>query len=429
MPGCAGDWRSLQPRLIDGVLYVPARAETDGWLGDGMLPLAPDDPDYDTWMEEVDPEELQAAGWSEDEHPRWPAGSEHGGEFRPKEGGALVSEARLGPQPDGTFRVSKGPNLRDWLLNHQWDVPHDILDAWPNLSAEQANRLRTLLSSPDMQRRLSERGMGAIRKEAQWVLRDLGEGTTIPKVEQLPVTSAGRSLLDKLEIGGGRNADNMLEAARTVDRTMKYPRVPGEPTIEVKGAPSTRQRDASFWRGGGSLKPNKIIVAANAHDPISSVTHELGHYLDSLLGQDDWAAQGVLPPVRWNDYSSLQANGTLQRVLAAVKETEMYRQLDEVSRDRFRAHYSGFEYGGRTFAPGVSHIKYLLSPPEMIARSFEQYIAARNPDSKLATSVRHSEEAATYPGYMRGDDLEYVNHAWDTVLEQRGLLKRKVSGT
>jgi hypothetical protein len=65
----------------------------------------------------------------------------------------------------------------------------------------------------------------------------------------------------------------------------------------------------------------------------------------------------------------------------------------------------------------------------MIARSFEQYIAAKNPGSKLANSSRHvfSDTAILppeYPGYMNGVDLETVNAAWDKLLEERGLLKK-----
>lgn len=41
----------MQPeRLPDGRLRVPRRAEADdGMIGDGMVDIGPDDPDWDVW--------------------------------------------------------------------------------------------------------------------------------------------------------------------------------------------------------------------------------------------------------------------------------------------------------------------------------------------------------------------------------------------
>jgi hypothetical protein len=275
--------------------------------------------------------------------------------------------------------------------------------------------------------------LGKERQELKWVLRDLGE----EQAPGEPVISPGptRSILDTLEIGGGRSARNMLAAARTVDQTLSYPKVAGEPKIEIRGTPGRGPRNATFWRRSGSLVPSHITVAAGAVNPISSVTHELGHYLDSLLGQDGTTPAKVGGVSLWRDYSSEQARGTLQPVLAAVKETEMYRKLDDYANGKSRNSlgFSGFRYGGRSFAPGKSHVKYLLKPPEVVARSFEQYIAAKNPDSELARTPRHIFSASAvgepeFPGYMKGQDLENVNRVWDQVLDQRGLLKKRDEG-
>jgi hypothetical protein len=47
-------------RLRNGNLLVPARADSDdgGVIGDGMVEIGPDDPDYDEWVREL---ERQAA--------------------------------------------------------------------------------------------------------------------------------------------------------------------------------------------------------------------------------------------------------------------------------------------------------------------------------------------------------------------------------
>jgi hypothetical protein len=323
--------------------------------------------------------------------------------------------------------------------------------------------------------------MGKIRQEAKWVLRDLGEPQGAPAITAPTSTSPGdfpkRSLLDKLDIGGGKNGPNMLEAARTVDGTMHWPQLPGEPTVEMKGVAGGRSRQAAFWRTRAGV-PYAITVAANGQNPVSSTVHELGHYLDSALGQDDWAGnyapdqaayqrlsqeytelnvnynralgrsdrldpetgltatqlrarirenqeaqKRVATRTTWNDYSSSSATGTLQPVLEAIGKTTMYRKLQEGTR------YSNFHYGGREFAPGRSHVRYLMKPPEMIARSFEQYIAAKNPGSSLARTNRHAFSDGFFPpehpGYLHGQDLHDVNAAWEQVLKARGLLKKE----
>jgi hypothetical protein len=446
-------------------------------------------------------EGIQAAGWDESEHPRWPAGDERGGEFRPKDAGLVGTEARLqGRKPDGSFRIPAAGKLRSWLQAYEGVLFPGTLADWPHLSEAQGLRLKQFLESPAGQSRLAGKGLSAERREASWVLNVLGEEdelpvpiTVAPPLEtpdppvELPQQQYKRSLLDTITIGGGRNSGNMLEAARTIDNTMHYPKVPGEPTIPVRGVSGGRQKQATFWRQTGTHIPAEITLSSRAGNPISSMVHEFGHYLDSLLGQESWVRsytpwpeeysrlvqeydslnkavnraigradrldpdtglsateirsrirttqelmQQVGPRNTWNDYSSLSSTGALSPVVAAIRETDMYHALDNYVKRG--TPMRGFEYGGRTFQPGRGHVRYLLNPPELVARSFEQYVAARNPGSKLARTTRHvfntspgyNDMPPEYPGYMKGEDLERVNAAWDEVLRQRGLLKAGV---
>jgi len=44
-------------RLPNGNLLVPARAEAeDGTIGDGMMEIGPEHPDFERWQEFVEPE-------------------------------------------------------------------------------------------------------------------------------------------------------------------------------------------------------------------------------------------------------------------------------------------------------------------------------------------------------------------------------------
>jgi len=236
-----------------------------------------------------------------------------------------------------------------------------------------------------------------------------------------------RSVLDKLVISGPDIVEPVLEAAKTIDQTMHWPAVPGEPGLKVGPGQKGKANQGVFWRYEGTMKPDRITLAPDGVNPISSATHELGHYLDSLLGQDAWADPKYVGSEKgrenWFNYSSSDPYGTLAPVVTAIKETDMYRGLAGGMQG------AEFQYGGRYFRPGPRHVQYLMNPEEMVARSFEQYIAAKNPGSKIARTTRHAFSQETnlfppeYPGYLKGKDLENVNAAWDRVLEERGLLK------
>jgi hypothetical protein len=45
----------MRPRLTEtGTLLVPRRAESNGVVGDGMVEIGPDDPEYARWVAELE---------------------------------------------------------------------------------------------------------------------------------------------------------------------------------------------------------------------------------------------------------------------------------------------------------------------------------------------------------------------------------------
>lgn len=82
----------MNPVLVDGVLWVPRRAERPGIIGDYMAPLEQSDPEYGAWLEEAvqaEPgvswagleEAITAAAWDESKHKRQPRATPVGGQF------------------------------------------------------------------------------------------------------------------------------------------------------------------------------------------------------------------------------------------------------------------------------------------------------------------------------------------------------------
>lgn len=119
--------------LVDGVLWVPRRAEAPGIIGDYMTPLELSDPEYDMWMADavqappgtVWPVEdgLTAASWDESEHPRDPGGDQ-GGQFVPR--GAEAAGDTSGPQGAtkvGDVWMGLGPPENQEALRERNKVP------------------------------------------------------------------------------------------------------------------------------------------------------------------------------------------------------------------------------------------------------------------------------------------------------------------
>ncbi len=118
---------------------------------------------------------LVAAGWVESEHPRWPEGHEHGGEFRPKESGTVpldqaMEDAGLNYKYERQpIKVGQALHFREeydqWYRSGiEYKNPDDvqaILDNWGNWTVPELYELRK-----ELQRQLSEGG---------WIVNDDGQ--------------------------------------------------------------------------------------------------------------------------------------------------------------------------------------------------------------------------------------------------------------
>jgi hypothetical protein len=140
-------------RLPNGNLLAPYRAETGPAIGDGMIEIGPNHPDYESWSRHVaEPEPAAApasgletvaeargrlgkgADFEEDKHPR-----DNKGEFAPKGEGA--GGGGKGDEPDKKAAVAPAK---------KYDVPDDawyISDQSPKLSHAETQKWADELSS------------------------------------------------------------------------------------------------------------------------------------------------------------------------------------------------------------------------------------------------------------------------------------------
>lgn len=151
----------MNPVLVDGVLWVPRRAEIPGIIGDFMAPIDQSDPEFDAWMEEAvqappgvswEPlETLTAAGWDESQHPRDPGGDQ-GGQFVEK----------------GTTAVAERPVMG---LGREMDLANinGRSHLSPDEQAQAEERLREFLDQAELNMRVPEDAMTEIFSDNEFM--------------------------------------------------------------------------------------------------------------------------------------------------------------------------------------------------------------------------------------------------------------------
>lgn len=412
-------------------------------------------------------EPIQAAGFDPSQ-PRAPEGTDIGGRW-------VDMDVTQGGLPGVK-------HLREYMAGYANINPRvgELLEGWEGvLHPEELEYLQKWVEThmPEM---------NAIqRREARRVLRKLGAlppkgaqavaapGPSVSARENPPGT---RDVGETITVSGGMHKKDLNEAIRLVNDTIRFPAVPGEPMITMEVHPPSGSNNG-FFRRDFQNRPKLIVIRRRTAEPVSTAVHEMGHYLDSLLGQEgrDFtvAVRGKMDQIyrlrqellearerpgggydipgiekriadlqhevntqsSWADYSS-ERGGALAPVVEAIRDTEYFRTLDNASRSPRSG--AAFTYKGENFFASTRHLEYMRSHREMIARSFEQYIAAKNPNSSLARSNRHVRtgraeeldrsmgwETRRRPlGYMTDEELQKVIEAWDKVLRERNLLRK-----
>lgn len=136
--------------------------------------------------------------------------------------------------------------------------------------------------------------------------------------------------------------------------------------------------------------PKKIVISEKCNDPMFAVLHEVGHLIDYLC-----------IPGRY-EFANNKIKNMLSNWWKVVKKTEAYKNL-----------------AGMRPKNGIikKRIKYLLTPDELWARSYSQYIATKSshPQLRKELSVNLS---SLYPKQWNEDDFREIEVAIDELLRR-----------
>jgi hypothetical protein len=176
--------------------------------------------------------------------------------------------------------------------------------------------------------------------------------------------------------------------------------------IAVRIVADTQDEGGHEWRVGiGSIE---IVIAATTPIPGMTMLHEIGHRLDvEGLGQKRGYGSQPVPRLSRGTYLVLDW-------WRAIQGSDAYSLIQRLK---------------ITDSAEKSHLKYLLTPPEVFARSFAQYIVLRSGNPQLAAELDLLRDPANHPGVYYPyqwayDDFEPIATAFDQMFYRLGWLRR-----
>lgn len=185
--------------------------------------------------------------------------------------------------------------------------------------------------------------------------------------------------------------------------------------IKVVGSLGGANGMYTLWSAFGPN--NKIMVSKWAAGPAATTAHEYGHFLDHhLFGNGQPSLRGMAT-VKWALQEPPGAKHEIAPLMNALYRSQAARSLlkkhEENERNQDYRHLEASQY--------------LLMPPEMFARAYNQYIGLRA-SPQIARETRQFQEGWGRHGYQAqwtDEDFAPIAREFDRLFERRGLRRRR----
>lgn len=219
--------------------------------------------------------------------------------------------------------------------------------------------------------------------------------------------------------GGGKKLDGIRGALDAIDGVHTDGVLTTIP-IETKRKSPTGPLGQFRSRYDG--KPADIRIMTS-DQPRATTAHEMGHFLDL----DGLGKKG--------EFTTDDPNGELAPLLEHLGATPTVRKLTDMRNnpDEYAKSYtytmprSGERHTERV-KPDDRHLRYLLSPAEIFARAYAQYIAEKGDNPKLKQEMDKIVDAAhkdkySYPRQWTPEEMKGIIREFDKLFKGRGWLK------
>ena len=221
----------------------------------------------------------------------------------------------------------------------------------------------------------------------------IGQGKQKYSSKIIRATKELKSISEYAEYNGDN--ENIKAALSEIDKKHK---VALSHKVEISTVEDSKN-EGVLWSISG--EPTGIGISKTAKDEMMTAIHECAHFID---------LSGIEPVGK---YAESKITGKLSKWWNAVTDSETYQELEYLLSNK------GYLAGNKLVS--VKHLKYLLQPGELFARSYEEYIALGTKNKKLAEELRNSILSSVFiPRYWKQEDFNQIAEAFDELFEDLG---------
>lgn len=183
--------------------------------------------------------------------------------------------------------------------------------------------------------------------------------------------------------------------------------------VQVKGSLNGANGAYSVW---SPIGPNsKLMVSKWAQGPAATVAHEYGHFLDHHLFGNGKPTLQAMATVQWaqREPGGKEVGPVMKAICSsrAVHSLVLAHEKNIKNEDKYGQRLSN----------------YLLMPPELFARAYNQYIGLRS-SPQIANETREFGRSWGRHGYdaqWKDEDFAPIAREFDRLFQRRGLLRHR----
>lgn len=197
----------------------------------------------------------------------------------------------------------------------------------------------------------------------------------------------------------------------------------------VSGVSSKGARGEFVRYGSGQGRPMNIGLKASGDTPHMTYAHELGHYFDF----EDFGAKGRFSTnIKGSQYGRAtpidelaagEYDEIMQPFFDAVLDSPEWRQMrgmvDLPAGETWEVLIDGTDT--YRLRPDRTHLRYLMSPHEVWARAYAQFVAVESGNTAMLAELAAAQSSALYPYQWSDEAFEPIRRAMREIFRKADL--------
>lgn len=183
------------------------------------------------------------------------------------------------------------------------------------------------------------------------------------------------------------------------------------PEIPVKGVSSDNYHGAFYSSSAG---PGDIRISTSGTHKMMTTAHETGHFIDfSGIGEANRFTSRFAP------YQQFET--VMDDWLNAVQNSPEWQLLEDMRLNP--KNHTTVGANGYTYGPNYEYIQYVLTPEELWARSYAQYIAEESGNAAMLAELDEMRGSSFYKTQWSTESFAPIRAAINSMFQGLGWLK------